>query len=180
MRNEYLSEQFNSWLERYAPPRYIADKPEGMQQEADTLLRIIAKHAPNDGYAEWLETVLRSLTEGMTARTWPTGGEVSKACRENARYSKSPIKETSNRDLPQIEADRMNAGEAVSDASLYGSQACELIARGLVDKSTMERYRRAAFNSRSKFYGDEAAIKWESEAKAKHDAARQAWKGRAA
>ncbi len=71
----------------------------------------------------------------------------------------------------KITAARMAAGEAVGEGYLYGSDAIELGARGLVDAGTMTRYRSAAFFARKNIYGHEQALKWESDAKAGHEAA---------
>ena len=71
-----------------------------------------------------------------------------------------------------ITSARMQRGEAVGEGYLYGRLACELIQRGLVDKPTMTRYRSAAFLNRRNFYGQEAALAWEAERKAAHEAAK--------
>jgi hypothetical protein len=179
-RSDYLAEHFNGWLERYSPPRVMAERPDAAQQEADTLLRIVARHAPANGYAEWLEGVLRALTEGMTARTWPTGGEVSKACRDASRMTVAPkVAENGwTMDPAQVAAKRMSAGEAVGEDWLYGVNACEVISRGLVDRDTMERYRSAAFLTRRAFYSEGDAFEWEAWAKKRHEDAKVLWKAR--
>lgn len=176
-RNQYLSEHFNEWLDRYAPPRFIANNPDAMQQEADTLLGIVGRYAPSVGYAEWLDEVLRRLTENMTARTWPAGGEVTKACRENAKSSTGPKAEVSF-DPAEMAARRMSAGDTVSEGWVYGVGACELAARGLVDHETMSRYRSAAFYARKELYSHDAALAWEAEAKERHEAGKELWRSK--
>jgi hypothetical protein len=181
-RTDYLAEHFNAWLERYAPPRFMTDKPEAAQQEADALLRILGRYAPTQGYAEWLDGILRSLTENMTARTWPTGGEVSKVCKEAHKFT-APLEgapKSQPLDSAQVEASRMNAGEPTGEHWLYGVAACELAARGLVTREVMQRYRSAVFHARRETYGEAAALEWEQEARARHEVGKALWKSREA
>lgn len=179
-RNEYLAEHFNAWLDRYSPPRVMADRPEAAQKEADTLLAILGRYAPPQGYAEWLDGILRALTEGMTARTWPTGGEISKACKDASRFMArpSPAAQPQARDEAQAAAERMAEGKPVAETWLYGVGACELAARGLVDRETMLRYRSAAFLHRRDVQGEESALAWEAEAKERHEHGKALWRAR--
>lgn len=74
----------------------------------------------------------------------------------------------------------MAEGEAVGEAYLYGSDAIELWARGLVDEETMRKYRSAAFFKRKDLYGHDAAIAWENDAKKRHDEAKAVFKAKRA
>lgn len=180
-RSDYLSDVFNDWLDRYPVPRHFGDKPEAAQKEADALLSIIARHAPLTDYADWLDGVLRKLTEGMTARTWPTGGQVAKACKEEARLSVSKPQSEGEEWTPDpagINAKKMQRGEAVAECWLYGIMACEMIARGLIDRDTMTRYRSAAFFARKELYSEEKARQWEEEALMAHERGKEAWRNR--
>ena len=76
-----LSTRFNRWLERFSPPRQIANNPQAMQDDADALLRVILDHAPSEGWQDWYQDAIRRLEVGMTHRSWPAPGEVVKACR---------------------------------------------------------------------------------------------------
>ena len=80
-RQEFLATRFNEWLERFSPPRRIANNFDAQQKDADALLGIIVSFAPREDYAEWLEAMLRTLESGMTTRSWPAPGEVTKACK---------------------------------------------------------------------------------------------------
>ena len=167
-RTAYLSERFNEWLDRYAPPRFIADKPQTMQEEADTLLRIVARHAPTDDYAEWLDGVLRALTEGMQARTWPTGGEVSKACQKANTHRPKHAQTEWKLDPVAINARRMNAGEAVGDEWLYGRRAVELQQSGLVSADRVQQYRSGLFFKLKQVYGEPEALRMEAVMRKRH------------
>lgn len=79
-----------------------------------------------------------------------------------------------------ITGNRMAAGEAVGEGYLYGADAVELIARKLVDRPVMTKYRSAAFFRRKDIYGEEAALRWEAEAKERHESAKRAHKERVA
>lgn len=80
----------------------------------------------------------------------------------------------------EITGNRMAAGEPVGEGYLYGADAVELIARGLVDEPTMRRYRSAAFFHRKDIYGHDAAVAWEDAAKQRHDDARAVHRARRA
>lgn len=75
-----------------------------------------------------------------------------------------------------ITRSRMAAGEAVGEGYLYGHDAVELWARGLVDVDTMKKYRSAAFFKRKDLYGHDAAIAWEGSAKQRHEEAKVVFK----
>lgn len=79
-----------------------------------------------------------------------------------------------------ITSNRMAANEAVGEGYLYGADAVELIARGLVDQETMTRYRSAAFFKRKDLYGHDAALEWERHSKQRHDDAKAVFKAKRA
>lgn len=85
IRDEYLSHRFNEFLDRFSPPRSIQNNPKAMQDDADAMLRTVVRFAPRDGYSEWLDGVLITLQDGMTTRSWPSPGEVTKACRAGGK-----------------------------------------------------------------------------------------------
>ncbi|MFV0303406.1 MAG: hypothetical protein ACK5IP_21485 [Paracoccus sp. (in: a-proteobacteria)] len=76
-----LAARFNAWLERFSPPRQIASKPEVMKADAASLFRILIDNAPEEGWQDWWDIAIRLLEEGMVTRSWPSPGEVAKACR---------------------------------------------------------------------------------------------------
>lgn len=82
IRDEFLTSRFNEFLDRYSPPRAIQNNPKAMQDEANDMLKAVVRNAPREGYAEWLDKVLGHLIESMTTRSWPTVGEVVKACKQ--------------------------------------------------------------------------------------------------
>ena len=88
-RQEYLASKFNEWLERFSPPRRIANNFDAQQKDADALLGIVVNFAPKEGYAEWLDAMLRNLEGGMTTRSWPAPGEVTKACKSGREVGAS-------------------------------------------------------------------------------------------
>ena len=88
-RQEFLATRFNDWLERFSPPRRIANNFDAQQKDADALLGIIVSFAPREDYAEWLEAMLRRLESGMTTRSWPAPGEVTKACKNGREVGES-------------------------------------------------------------------------------------------
>ena len=71
-----------------------------------------------------------------------------------------------------ITAKRMQDGKPVGEGWLYGVNACELIATGLITEAVMRSYRSGAFLSHKSVYGEAAALTWEAERKAHHDVVR--------
>lgn len=173
IRQAEIAKTFAAWLESYTPPRNIAGKPEAMQREADRLLAVLVKFAPQEGYNGWVDNVLEQVSYQMKTRAWPTVGEIGAACsnaRKDARKT-GPVP-TVAMDVYELNANRMKASEPVGECYLYGREAVEMIARGLVDEATMTKYRSAAFFARKKAHGEESALRWEAEAKQRHDEAR--------
>lgn len=76
-----ITMRVNAWLDRFSPPRQIANNPQAMQDDANAILRIFLDHAPDDGWQGWFEDALRRLEASMTTRSWPAPGEVVRACR---------------------------------------------------------------------------------------------------
>lgn len=76
-----ISMRFNAWLERFSPPRQIANNPQAMQDDATALLGIFLDHAPAEGWQDWYHDAIRRLEASMTTRAWPAPGEVVRACR---------------------------------------------------------------------------------------------------
>lgn len=81
VRQEFIAAKFNEWLDRFSPPRRIANNTQAQQQDANAMLQTVAQYAPREGYADWLVAMLRRLEDGMTTRSWPAPGEVVKACQ---------------------------------------------------------------------------------------------------
>ncbi len=90
IRAEFIATKFNEWLDRFSPPRLIANNFDAQQRDANSLLGIVTRYAPKDGYSEWLEGVLRRIEEGMTTRSWPAPGEVTKACKAGGNTAQAP------------------------------------------------------------------------------------------
>lgn len=179
IRQAEIAKGLADWLALYSPPRNIAGKPEDVQREMDRLIAVIIKYAPQDGYNGWLQSVLDHLAMQMKTRAWPTVGEIGSACTALRSKAIGPATVTEF-DVYELNANRMKAGEPVGEGYLYGREAVEIIARGLIDRETMTRYRSAAFLSRKKAYGEASALTWEAESKERHENAKAARKERVA
>jgi hypothetical protein len=170
-RTTEISQMLLRWLDRYSPPASMKDKPQAMQDEAEALLRVLLKFAPASDYVGWVNGALDSLEYQMKTRAWPTKGEMGAVCA-NLRKDKAVNAEPVVFDTYSIMAAKMKAGGAVGEAYLYGREACEIIKRRLVTEETMKAYRSAAFLNRSQMYGEDAALKWEAQAKHDHEMAK--------
>lgn len=174
LRQAEIAKALAQWLESYTPPRNMAGNPEALQRESERLLGVLTKFAPQDGYNGWVSSVLEQCAYQMKTRAWPTVGELGSAC-SNARKALKPSEKPKPfvMDIYELNANRMKAGEPVGEAYLYGREAVEMIARGLVDQETMTKYRSAAFFARKDIQGEEAALAWEADAKGRHESAEQ-------
>lgn len=177
-RNEEIARLFNDWLLRKTPPREFADRPQSAQAEAEALLKVLIKVAPSQGYVEFVNEALDALDHQMKTRFWPNVNELGAACSNVKKEKHRRGNFQANAEGPDmrpeaITARKMQRGEPVGESWLYGRQACDLIASGLIDEPTMTAYRSGAFFARRAKYGQEAALEWEAEAKARHDDAKE-------
>lgn len=181
LRQAEIAKMLAQWLESYTPPRSMAGNAEALQRESERLLSVLTKFAPQEGYNGWVSSVLEQCSYQMKTRAWPTVGELGAAC-SNARKAMKPSEKPAAfvLDVHELNANRMKAGEAVGEGYLYGREAVEMIARGLIDQETMTKYRSAAFFRRKDIHGEEAALAWEAEAKQRHEDAKTARKQRVA
>lgn len=179
-RQSEISTLLSEWLDRYAAPIHLRDKPKAAQEEVEALLRALLKFAPQVDYQPFCRAVFDQLDFQMKTRAWPTVGEMGAVCSNIRKESPRPRDLTPQRDtsVPAIIGRRMAAGEAVGESYLYGSNACALIAGGHVDEETMRRYRKGAFMARSEVYGHEKAVEWEREQIQRHEEARRSFRDR--
>lgn len=169
------------WLERYSPPTAIKENARAQQDEAEALLAVLLKFAPHTEPGPWVFRALDSMDYRMKTRAWPTKGELAEVCADLRKKLPAAMPgETLDTRPEAITARRMEKGEAVGESWLYGRQACELIASGLITKSQMDAYRSGAFLQRREAYGEAAALQWEAEAKQRHEDAREIHRQQAA
>lgn len=181
-RTREIKDRLDGWLGRYTPPKAIRSNPEAVKQELMSLLRIMLKYAPTEGYERWCQQAFDACSEIMKTRAWPTANELGSACiglrkeaQGSAHYGYS---RPEARTAAEITAGKIAQGEAVGEGWLYGILACELIANKLVSQSDMTRYRSAAYHNRCQMYGEDAALNWERDAKERHEAAKGMWRDR--
>ncbi len=162
------------FLDRRQAPRRIEGKPQAEADEVAALVGATERNAPRgaDNLAAWWPAFERELGEAGSG-LWPTEKEVREAAgRANASQpkagSQAPVF-----DPHEINARRMDRGEPVGEGYLYGREAVEMIRRGLVDEATMKKYRSGAFLARKATQGEASALRWEAEAKARHQAAKE-------
>lgn len=181
LRQAEIAKALAEWLESYTPPRSMAGNPEALQRESERLLGVLTKFAPQEGYNGWVSSVLEQCAYQMKTRAWPTVGELGAACSNARKLMKASDKpKPFAMDIYELNANRMKAGEVVGEGYLYGREAVEMIARGLIDQDTMAKYRSAAFLARKDIHGEEAALAWEAAAKDRHESAKRAHRERVA
>lgn len=180
MRTTEIAGIFTRWLERYSPPAQIRDNSRAQQDEVTALLCVLLRFAPQNKYLDFIAKVIDQTEFQMKTRAWPTKGEIGAVCinvlksNPQGRIDMTGLVDMSN---VAITARKMKRGDSVGEGWLYGINACELIRRGLVDRHTMDAYRTGAFLARRATSGEAEALKWEAEAKARHEAAMAAVMG---
>lgn len=179
-RQDDIYGMFTRWLERYSPPLSMKDNERAQKDEVTALVSVIMKFAPPAGYAEFVASVLDQIEYQMKTRAWPTKGELGSVCSNLRKQQSASVQQDQGEERTEVEiiGAKMARGEPVGEGWVYGAGACALIAARMVDEPTMRKYRSGAFLARRQMYGEDAALQWEAERKAAHDAAREAHRQR--
>lgn len=182
---KFLWQEPGGLLHRYRMPEHLSD--DAIRDEVNLLVEDINQLIPNEQTENDLLLLFPEINSAIRrrhgAQGWPPA-KVFIAATEDAVAAAAKKKAASqparaaSLDPFDITAAKMRAKEPVGEHFLWGRQAVELIARGLVDQSTMESYRAGAFEARKEHYGEDEAIRWENEAKARHLAAKEAYRQR--
>ena len=178
IRSAEISKILIRFLDRYSPPLSIKDKPQAVQDEADGLLRIILRFAPNDGYAHWVDMALERCAEQMKTRAWPTMNEMGAVCSNMRKETAVHVTDMTGaaQDECQTMADRISKKMPIGDSWVYGLRAVELVDRGYATEADLDAYRSGLFFSMKASWGHERAVAVENEFKSRHEAARIAYR----
>ncbi|MDX5416060.1 MAG: hypothetical protein LPK88_07040 [Alphaproteobacteria bacterium] len=173
-----ISQRLERYLARRAMPRRLEGKPEAQDDELRALVSAVRRFAPAGKLHEWWPKLEDALVDECTTPAWPTEREIraaAQAVNRDTSGGSAPVFDTH-----EIMGRRMERGDAVPESFLYGREAVEMIARGLVDEVTMRKYRSAAYFRRKDLYGETEAQRWEDEGKQRHDDAKRIRRERAA
>lgn len=173
LRAVEISKIFGLFLKRYTPPNGIKGDDDAMRAEMNSLLAVLVRFAPHQGYTDWVSAVLDDLEYSMETRAWPTKSQLGRACKERSKrqgvgrgeeYKVDPIREN---------ARRIQARELVGDEWIYGRRAVELLASGLVTRGDIEAYRKGMAYDAKQIWGDDVAGSALARMEARHSAAEQ-------
>lgn len=174
-----IADRLNAWLGRYQPPRYL-DSEEAMQEEADSLLRVLLRTAPEHGVDIWIGRVLDLLDERARTRAWPLASEVRRAGLDARAEMPSPGEPAADRAVGSggwslaVRARRVNEGAGYAEADLWGRVAVEMLRSGAVALDVLERRRRECIARWIEVYGEAGARRRLEEFDRLHEAARAA------
>jgi len=182
---EFLYLEPGGLLHRYRLPEHLSD--DALRDEVNLLVEDINGLIPS-GYTE---ADMRLLTPEINAairrrhgaQGWPPA-KVFIAATEDAvaaaakKKADAEPKREFTLDPLEIASRKMHDGEPVGESYLWGVSAIELISRGLIDEETMTSYRSGAFLARREQSGEDAAIRWEQDAKDRHQSAKEAYLAR--
>jgi len=169
-----VSARLTRFLERRQIPRRIEGKEAATRDEIKALSDAVYRSAPRstEALAEWWPAFERALGE-VGSGLWPTEREIKDAAKSaTAEKPATGGKSSTELDYVALTGKAMEEGRPVGEGWLYGRNAVELIRRRLVTQEVMTAYRSGAFLARREIYGQEAALRWEAEAKERHEAAK--------
>ncbi len=170
-RESFLDEKLEAYLGRKAAPRNLP--PRAQTETMAALERCLGRYAPKEGYEDWWPRFEDRLEEDSKTWAWPTVGEIKAAAIAITEPGQRRVSQADDLQPLKVAARRMENGEPVGDGHLYGRMAVDLIAAGLVDETTMKRYRSGLFGQLKATYGETQALDMEAKLKARHEAARQ-------
>ena len=141
IREQFIAQKFNEWLDRFSPPRRIANDQAAQQADANAMMVTVLGYAPRDEYSEWLVAMLRRLEDGMTTRSWPAPGEVVKACKGGDASGHGGISEQAREESV---IDRLTAWHAKFGTQMP-SHGNDKRTRVLIDRGVLADLREARF-----------------------------------
>lgn len=165
-------------LRRYNAPEHLSANRQ--KSEINFMVEDIASELPGgigpDDLAELIDNMHQHIRKNCRARSWPSVAQFVDAAKFAVRESTGGNENTmrglgSSMDLDsdRIAADRINAGEPVSDLYLYGGACLRLLASGHVTQLQIDRYREGLYRADLKTVKEPAASKRRSEREAHHN-----------
>ena len=142
--HEFVTTRFNEWLERYAAPTHLRDKPEAAQREANALLAAALRHAPETRAAEWIAALCAELDRTATTRCWPTVREIETAAGKVhlALGAREHVQTDWRIDDAAITARRIRNREPFAERHLHARIADEMLHRGLITSAELAELRK--------------------------------------
>lgn len=179
LHEDDITARLTRFLARKSMPRRFENNPMAQADELRALTEAIQRSAPRsaEALADWWALFEIKLDETASS-LWPVVKEVSDAARAVRGVAQIDLSGKPSLDPAEIQAKRLIEGNGFAETALYGVLACEIIARRLIDRDTMIKRRSQAFFARKDLYGEEAALRWEADAKATHEAAKIVWSER--
>lgn len=176
-----VTARFSTFLDRKALPRRLEGKQMAQDDEMRALIATILRYAPRSApaLAGWWPLFESALSEAC-GDYWPSEKHIRPAAEIASKSAPKLRDETGGPDMRPVAiiARKMQRGEAVGEAWLWGRNAVELATSSLIDRDTVARYRSAAFLARKAVYGESDALAWEADAQARHEAAKDVWRHR--
>jgi hypothetical protein len=160
------------FLDRRTMPTALQGKPDAIRDELEAMCRVILKFAGRE-MADWWPKFEAEVGTLNTTRSWPTEGEVAKACRSVSEVRSVTLAEPGDTDPVAFAAKRIKAGETVGDHWLYGPQCLALLKSGLVTDADLAPYRSSLFFAMSNVWGEDKARADEAARRQHHDEARR-------
>ncbi len=142
--HDLVTVRFNDWLERYAVPVHLRDKPDTAQREANALLAAALRHVPETGVTEWVTALCEELDHAAVTRCWPTVREIETAAGKAhlALGPREAVRSAWHTDVAAITARRIRNHEAFAVCHLTGAVADEMLRRGLVGSPELATLRK--------------------------------------
>lgn len=145
-----------TFLSSFAPPRGLSD--EAMKSQVSNIAEAFARRMPvGDGpkFDADLEKTFTKVLDHHKGYAWPVQAEFVDAMPKGVAKS-TPQLQQYTPDEKEAMSKRMNAGDAVPDAWVWGQLSFSLVSGGLVARDVLDRYRRAAVANFSEVFKNDA------------------------
>ena len=175
-RVRLITASLNEFLRLYKRPEHLDEQTAltELREMAEEMNLLIASTSGQSDLEAQIKQAFRNIRQTYKGRSWPTVSHVVDAMNVSAKVSKPKQAEGKveagwRPDTMQIMANRMNAGEAVSDSYLYGRSAVELLKAGLVDRETLRKCRSELYFAAKNACGEDIAKSMEAGWIERHD-----------
>lgn len=143
------------FLSSYSSPRGLSE--DAKVSQIKNIADAFARRLPLGDFSRFesdLEKTFTAIRDDHKGYAWPVQSEFVDAMPKGAARTGAKLQQYKP-DEKEAMAKRMNAGEAIPDAWVWGQLSFSLVSNGLVPRDALDSYRRAAVaNFEDVFKGD--------------------------
>lgn len=171
LHNADIAHRLDDFLERRRAPQTFSDNPKLRADQTEAYLTIIRRYAPRgDRLDDWWREFLTRLGEQSETWSWPTEKEVVRAAKDAGARQVNGA-DRWQPDSVEINLRRLNEGQAIGEAWLWGRGALRLEAAGASPVVLRQRRVQLA-EDMAHIYAEDVVRARLKELKARHEEAR--------